>query len=284
MNEDYNETMLRNCLEKAEEMKSRILSGEVIADEIYQVDGSRILVTRTSSNKYGYAVFERDEEEPCYLVESDYLISDLQKRTDYYGHALAYSGAKSMVEKNMIGIFYEYKKYPDFHEFYVSIKVPNNCPIEIKQMMAGYNPQYPVTLLGADFITREFHYAALADIFLDPKSGVPIVQLGAGFVRPDGTPDYDRALRMEIEAQENRPLYGLPPIETREAQEIVGTQTILAQSFLTPLYEAVGLPMLEGIEYCPLLEEALAGRDISKYLTSDGKLLPKDGAGALSRR
>lgn len=276
--EDYNETMLRVCLGKAKEMESRILSGEVIADVIYEEDDSRILVTRTSNNKYGYAVYEEGKETPYYLVESDYLISDLQKRTDYYGHPLSYSGAKSMIEKNMIGIFYEYKKDPDFHDFNVSIKVPDDCPIEIKQMMAGYNPQYPVTLLCADFSTREFYYAALADIFLDPKSGDPIVELGVGFVKPDGTPDYDRSLKMEMEAQDMRPLYGLPRIAPREAQEIVGKQTMLAQSFLTPLYEAVGLPMLDGIEYCPLLEEALAGKDISKYFNSEGNLLPEGGS------
>ena len=62
MERDVNKEMLQHCLEYAKAMETRILSGEVIADVIYEVDKARIIVTRTETGRYGYAVIEEGKD------------------------------------------------------------------------------------------------------------------------------------------------------------------------------------------------------------------------------
>ena len=272
---DKNKEMLEHSLAYAQEMEKRILSGEVIADVIYEVDKSRIIVTRTETGRYGYAIIEEGKDSPCYLVESDCLLQDLQKRTDLYGRALVYPGAKSMVEKNMVGMFSEYRKFgSQFHSFFISVKAPENGPLKVTQQMAGYIDQYPVTILGADFLTGEFYYAALAQLYIDPKTGTPTVRIGTGLLTPEGLPDVEHSIKMEMEAQAARRFFGERSLRRPEVEEVIKKHSMQAQALLSPMYEAIGLPMYEGVDYCPLLSDGLKGENIDKYIDSDGKLLP----------
>jgi hypothetical protein len=274
MEKDFNKEMLEHSKEYAEAMEKRILEGKVIADVIYKVDNSRILVTMTSTGRYGYVVYEEYRDEPVYFVEGDYLIEDLQKTTDYEGNALMYPGAKSMIEKNMVGMFSEYRKYPEFHDFYISVKAPKDSPIQVTQQMAGYSSQYPVTILGANFIANEFYYGALAQLYIDPKTGKQTIRIGTGFFTPEGLPDIEHSIKMEMEAQAYNPFFGQRPKRRYEVEEIIKKHTMQAQALLTPLYQALGLPMYEGVEYSPLLMEGLKGEQVDKYIGEDGSLLP----------
>ena len=276
MGRDFNAMMIERTKEVAQKMEERILTGEVIADVVYEVDKSRILVTRTSNGRYGYAVFEEGKDKPCYLAESDYLIKDLQKKTDYEGRPLLYLGAKSMIEKNMVGVIYEYRKYPNYHDFYVTVKASQDSSINVTQQMAGYNPQYPVAILIADFISNEFYYGALAQVYNEPNEVKPTIRIGVGTLNPDGTPNVEKSIKMERESQEARKFFGERALGEKAVEEIIKRHSFQAQALLTPMYEAVGLPMYEGVEYCPLLAEGLKGEPIDKYISDDGKLLSGD--------
>ena len=270
---DKNKELLENSLAYARAMETRILTGKVIADVIYEITGDRILVTMTETGKYGYAVFENGAKEPVYLVEGDYLIEDLQKWTDYKGQTLLYPGAKSMIEKNMVGLVAEYKKYPGFHQFFITAKAPEGAQIESTQQMAGYNDQYPVSLLMADFDQQTISYGALAQLIARPEKGKMEIRIGMGGINPDGTPDVDMMIKMEMEAQQARRFFGERALNRSQVEEMIGQHTKQAQALLTPMYESLGLPMYEGVDYCPLLSEGLRGEPIEKYIGENGTLI-----------
>ena len=181
-----------------------------------------------------------------------------------------------MIEKNMVGVIYEYRKYPNYHDFYVTVKASQDSSINVTQQMAGYNPQYPVAILIADFISNEFYYGALAQVYNEPNEVKPTIRIGVGTLNPDGTPNIEKSIKMERESQEARKFFGERALGEKAVEEIIKRHSFQAQALLTPMYEAVGLPMYEGVEYCPLLAEGLKGEPIDKYISDDGNLLSGD--------
>lgn len=268
MEKKYNEEMLRKCKESAEDMERRILAGEVIADEMYD-SNTRILVTKTDNGRYGYAVFQNGSDKPHYLVEGDYLIKDLKKKTDYRGYALRYEGAKSMIQRNMLGYFTEYIKDPGFEGVYINVQAGENTTIDVTQQMAGYNPQDPVVLLYASFAEKIFAYAGLAQLFLNPETSKVTARIGLGRAKDDGTQDYDHAIKMEMESQQNRAFFGERPKTRTEVKKVILDQSQLAQELFYEMFNSLNLPMLPGINKSRLMELGLSGAPIEGEL---GKL------------
>lgn len=257
MDKDINKELLEKCKQYADEMEKRVLSGKVLYDIMYD-DVDRIVVTELDNGRYGYAVYDTQLDELRYVVEGDYLITDLTKRTDYKGQALKYSGAKSMIQRNMLGYFSEYIKDKGFEGFYISIQTDENCDINVEQQMGGYDSQDPVVILYASFAEKSFGYVAQASSYYDEKTGKPMYRLGLGSLKPDGTPDVEDLIKREIEAEKARRFLGQGRNVTREELiEIVGDSVKKAQSLFTPLFSSIGIPMYEGVEANNTLDVAL---------------------------
>lgn len=273
MNKDFNQNILENSKNYVAEMEKRILEGEILAD-VHHEDHSRILVTMTSTGKYGYCVFRPYfDDDPIYFAESDYLIEDLQKKTDYEGRPLLYDNAKSVIEKNLVGVFTEYRKTYNYNDFSISVKAPSDAQIQVTQQMAGYDSQYPVVILHADFINNSFYYGALAELYIDPETQKQTIRIGVGTLTPEGLPDVDRSIKMEKESQANEAFFGKKPLNNEEIENIIKKNTMQAQALLAPLYESVGLPMYDNVGFSPLLLEGLTGKPIDKYIDEKGNLL-----------
>ena len=264
--------------ELIKELKDRILNGKVVADVIYKDDNCRILVTETETGRYGYAVFEEDKDQPFYLVEADFLIDDLQKRTAYDGTALLYPGAKSMIEKNILGSFTEYFRDPWFESLNLSIKTPVNSSVDVKQrsVIVGEEKQYPTTLLSIDYKQDKVYLGCCADVFISPKTGKKTVSIGCATLDSNGSVNYNELIEDEKHEQRNRRFLGLPYLNDYDIPKYIGYTIKYGQSLLLPMYKALGISLSEEVEYSPLLSEIISG-NAERYIDREGNLLGEDG-------
>jgi len=255
MGENINIEFLNKCKKYADDMEKRVLSGKIITDIMYD-DRDRIVVTDVGNGRFGYAVYDTYLDELRYIVEGDYLITNLKKRTDYKGQALKYEGAKSMIQRNMLGYFFEYIKDQGFEGFYINVQTPEDCELNVEQQMGGYDSQDPVTILYASFADKKFAYVAQASSYVSEKTGKPMYRLGLGTLNPDGTLNVDELIKNEIEAAKARRFFDYGYNVTRqELIDNVGYSIKEAQALFTPLFTAMGIPMYEGVEPKSILDE-----------------------------
>lgn len=266
---DINKEVAEQFQEQATQMERRILGGEVLK-EATNSDGEKIVVTLTENGKYGYAVYEPYSDEPHYLVEGEVLLQDLDKRTASNGITLRYPGAKSMIQRNMVGLFSEYIKDPGFEGFYISCKSPESATLKVTQQMTGYYKEDPVQLFGVSFRDKTFSYAAEAQLYIDPQTGEPTLRVGMGGLNPDGSPDYETTVRMAREAEQAKRFFGERAMGNEELHGVIKNSIITAQSVFYQMYEGMGLPMSPEAAPCTLLEDGLNGRDISRYMGEKG--------------
>ena len=78
---------------------------------------------------------------------------------------------------------------------------------------------------------------------------------------------------MEMKAQQTHRLFGEEPLSREEVTEIIKKYSTQAQSLLFPVYESIGLPTYEGVEYCPMLEQGLKGEPVKHLISNEGNLL-----------
>lgn len=257
MSENINIELLDKCKKYADDMEKRVLSGKIITDIMYD-DRDRIVVTELDNGRFGYAVYDTYLDELRYIVEGDYLIKNLKKRTDYKGQALKYEGAKSMIQRNMLGYFSEYIKDQGFEGFYINVQTPEDCELNVEQQMGGYDPQDPVTILYASFAANKFAYVAQASSYVNEKTGKPMYRLCLGTLNPDGTPNTEEMIKREIEAENARRFFNQGyKVSRDELIKIIGDSVKEAQALFTPLFETMGLPMYEGVEPKNILDTTL---------------------------
>ncbi len=283
-NEEYdrNKEILEASKAAAEAMEKRILDGEPVGEPFINDGGEKIVVTITSENKYGYAVFRPGEDKPFYLVESQVLLHDLNKKTAHNGVALRYPGAKSMLQRNMVGLFTEYIKDPGFEGIYVSVQMPKNATMDVSQQMTGYYPEDAVTIFGATFHNEKVWFASYAQIIPNPKTGKPTLRIGTGGINPDGSPDYDTMIRMSQEAEMAKKFFGEPYMDEERQKEVIEHAAKSAESIFYDMYEGFSLPRHEGVGRSNLLMDAMNGRDISGYLENNGRQFAIPQAGRKS--
>ena len=265
MEENKNIEIVENTRIIARELEARVLGGEVIRDYTNE-DGERILVTKTSNGKYGYAVYEKDAFEPHYIVEGEVLLEDLNKKTAYNGNPLRYPGAKSMIQRNMVGMFAEYIKDRGYEGFYVSLQMPPQATMDVSQQMSGYVEDDPVSIFSASFHDYKVSYAAFAQIIRDEKTNRPTLRIGLGGLNADGTPDYETTLKVAKEAEDAKRFLGEKAMDNSKIQEVAKESASRAQSVFYDEYTKLGLPMEEGIVPSNLLIDAMNGKNINGYL------------------
>ena len=269
-----NEELVNMAKFAAQDMEERILGGEVIKDEIRD-DGDRILVTKTSTGRYGYAVFSEGEDKPHYLVEGQVLLQDLNKHTAHNGVNLRYPGAKSMIQRNMVGQFAEYIKDPGFESFYIAIQMPKGATMNVSQQMSGYYSEDPVDIFGATFSDNKVWYASYAQLIPDSRTGKPTLRIGTVSLNPDGMPDYDTVMKNANDAEDVKRVFGERYMSEDELLLTAQKGVETAQSVFYNMYNEIGLPMNEGIMPCNLLTDAMNGNDISHYIGQNGFEVPK---------
>ena len=249
----------------ADEMEKRILEGEVIRDFVND-EGERIVVTKTSNGMYGYAVYDKGSDTPHYYVEGSTLLEDLNKKTDYSGKGLRYEGAKSMIQRNMTGLFYEYIKDPGFEALYVSIQCPPTSTIQIGQIYAGYNSQDPVALMSASFYDRKFYYAEVAEIIMEEDK--PLIRVGMGTLHDDGTPAIEETIQNYFEAERYKKAFGGPYMNESETASKTEQCARNAQSIFYGMYQELGLPILEEVKPNSLISDGLQGKPVLETIES----------------
>ena len=274
MNNDVNleRKIINAAKEEAARLEARVLSSEVVRDYTTE-KGERILVTKTRPDKYGYAVFQPEKDEPNYIIEGQVLLDDLEKTTAHNGVALRYPGAKSMLQRNMVGLFAEYIKDPGYESYYISVQMPANATMRITQQASGWYDEDAAILLSVNFndyarrTNTEFGgYAGMAQIIPHPETGEPTLRVGLMGLNPDGTPDYKTMLRVCKDAEAASRFLGMPSMDESTLEEVLHVGMKNSQRIFGQMYEILGIPMMEGVEPCDLLNDAMSGKDISGYL------------------
>lgn len=257
-NGDLGQSLIEKGQNQAKEMVERIKKGQVIEDITYD-NGERLVVTITSPINaeipmYGYQVFEPGAEEAHYYVEGMYLISDLYTNTDSNGVTLRYSGAKSLVQRNMLGLFNELILDKGFEAFYTSIKTAKDQDIQVQQRMAGAYESDPVTLLSYNFNTRKVNLVGHIECFEESKDGKIVKVMRCGLDRVDnGELNYDSGYKFALEAEQLTDIMndrGSFRADTVESLNKKYNEAIInAQSMLKPVYQNLGIPLIEGVEF-----------------------------------
>lgn len=264
----YENDMLKMSKQAALSMEQRILNGEVIKDYTTE-EGERILLTRTENNTYGYAVYEKGKTEPHYLVESHYLFTDFEKQTAHNGTGLRYGGAKSRIQRNMLGLFFEYIKDYDYESLYASIQMPKEADVQVSQQMTGYYNEDPVTLMAANFDRKKFSVAAFAQNIIDPETGKPTIRVGLGGFTENGSIDVKQMLVDAKLAESAKKFLGQKSMEEEKLKTTIKNAMELSQSTFYSMYKQLGISVDPNIKPNNLIEDSL-----NKYIQNNpGKFL-----------
>lgn len=246
--------MLANGYDAAKAMEERIKSGKVIKD-VTDNDGERTIVTETSLGTYGYQVFERGASEPHYYAEGYYLIDDLKKYTDSNGMALRYVSAKSRVQRNLVGYFFEYIKDDGFHSLYASYKADKNSNLNVSQRMSGYNSQDPVVLLGFQFDRKDV--CVVSDAQVTNTGDKTNIRIGVAGVMEDGTLDYEEVMKTARSAEMAKRFLGESSMSEGKLSGVMTDSMLNAQSLLYDVYNNLGLPMSPNVTPNNLLADGI---------------------------
>ena len=220
--------IVQNAKIGAKKLEERVIGGRVIKDFIND-EGERILVTETIDGKYGYAVYKKNENSPHYIVEVDILLQDLNKKTAHNGVALRYPGAKSMIQRNMVGFFVEYIKDPGFESMYFSVQMPKNATINVSQQMSGYYGEDAVSIFSVDFRREKINYASYAQM-LPGFDGKPTIRIGMVGLNSDGMPDHETTIKIANDAELAKKFLGMSSMKSELVEEITVRSAEAAQS------------------------------------------------------
>ena len=241
------EELISDYYNEVNNMQLRIKSGEVIEDIIHPC-GDRIVVTKTDVGTYGYMVFPDGENEPNYYAESVMLIPNLNTMTDSNGIGLQYLIGQSVVSRNLIGRFCEYRKDPvtQTDAYYECIKMPPDSPLQLRQRMAGYYESDAITVFSVDFIRKTISVAADAQILQDDKSTA--VRVGMTLVDDDLQLDYEHSFKMLKEAEEAKAFMGRDAMSDKELLDMHQKSAHNAQALFSDVYLNNGLPISPDVE------------------------------------
>lgn len=272
--------MLRRTEQYADAMAKRILSGEIYKEYITQ-QGERVIITITSSGKYGYAAYyDTREKTPYFYAEADYLFEDLDKNTDSHGALLPFATAQNRISRNLLGIFSEYRIDEIYGNiFTIAIQYPDEGPLNVSQRGKFDNPieKESVILFQANFKEGAIGMVGGAAIYID-KTGKPNLRVGVTNFKPDGSLDYDRLTIREEQASIANAYFSRDKrylIDEDEAEQRTMNGAEVAQSVFFELFDMLGLPRLEGTRPCNLIDDAFKGKDVSKYVGEAGSLNPE---------
>lgn len=245
-NEEYTvcsnskEIIISDIYSMAQEMVKIIQNGEVVNDVIDD-NGERIIVTKTKRGTYGYQVFEVNASTPHYYAEGCILITDLKKNTDSDGRILRYSSAKSRIQRNLVGYFYEYILDRGFHSFYLNIKMPKDSEIKVSQRMAGYDPQDPVVIIGCSFDRNKIYVAG--DTQVIEKDGIKTFRIGNINVNDDGSLDVEKTKELLMESELAKVLYGEKSMSESELDYYYNMSHLATLSMFYNIYKSFGIPL-----------------------------------------
>ena len=253
----YEYDMLKVCKNAALEMQERVLFGTIIKDYTTE-DGERILLTKTENNTDGYAVFEKgNRREPHYIVESHYYFDDFEKQTAHNGVGLRYDGAKSRIQRNMLGMFFEYIKDPGFEGLYASIQMPDQADVHVSQQMTGYYNEDPVTIMAAQFDRKEFSIAAFVQKIMDTQTGKPTLRIGLGGFDEKGAINHEQMLVDAKLAEGAKKFFGERAMGEERLKTVINDSMDLSQATFYRMYEQLGILVNPDIKPNNLIEDSL---------------------------
>ena len=132
--------------------------------------------------------------------------------------------------------------------------------------------QYPATIFSVNFKQNKVLVPSVADIFFSKRNNKQTVAVELVTLDETGRPKMEETLKDELIEQSKRAFLNLPYLAEEDVPEYVIGLARKAQSLLLPVYIELGLPVMNGITYCPLLEEAQKGNSVDNYLTEKGEL------------